>query len=236
MITKMGKKAWDFLTQGKLTDEWFDTDTVTVNGVIVNRENYGVCSAYTGRYKETPIAFHIFDRRASTSPIESNYSGDVLISQFFPYHRNSEISNTTTINKSYIAQTPFIYGNDYDYVTKRCIYFGSSDADYSDEDYWLKSWLENVWVHRWDTNTVKKDGANVSRLSIYNANDDEVTIKEMCCCIGWIFCDRKTDGPSTVSSATNMTEAAAPFIMIDRTVLETPLVIPAKSIGYMVLS
>lgn len=23
MITKMGKKAWDFITQGKITDEWF---------------------------------------------------------------------------------------------------------------------------------------------------------------------------------------------------------------------
>jgi len=46
MITKMGKKAWDFITQGKITDEWFDTDTVTVNGVIVNRENYGSSTYY----------------------------------------------------------------------------------------------------------------------------------------------------------------------------------------------
>lgn len=66
MITKMGKKAWDFITQGKLVDEWFDTDTVTINGVVVNRENYGSSTAYNNE-KGNPLRFKICERQTAMS-------------------------------------------------------------------------------------------------------------------------------------------------------------------------
>lgn len=64
---------------------------------------------------------------------------------------------------------------------------------------------------------------------------EEVTIKEMCACVGYLYISGIAKGPDNVSDSTNMTEAAARFIMIDRTVLDTPLVIPAKSLGSLIL-
>lgn len=70
---------------------------------------------------------------------------------------------------------------------------------------------------------------------MYNSKDEEVTIKEMCACVGYLYITDSSKGPSNVSDSTNMTEPAARFIMIDRTVLDTPLVIPAKSLGSLIL-
>ena len=76
---------------------------------------------------------------------------------------------------------------------------------------------------------------SVEKLAIYNSTENEVTIKEMCACVKYLWITNANGGPTTVSTSTGMTEAAAPLIMIDRTVLETPLVIPAKSLGTLIL-
>lgn len=234
MITKMGKKAWDFITQGKITDEWFDTDTVTVNGVIVNRENYGSSNYYKQEWKNNN-RFRILDRPAFMSPLYAPIGSSVEYDQLFPYRYQMLTRNNTNYDAANYACTPFIYGKDADNYS-RGVYFGASDAQESEDHYWLQDWLQGVYCYSYTENDVKKDDVRILKLAIYNSTENEVTIKEMCSCIRYLFIAYANEGPGTVTDGTNMSEAAAPFIMIDRTVLETPLVIPAKSIGYMVLS
>lgn len=235
MITKMGKKAWDFITQGKLVDEWFDTDTVTVNGVVVNRENYGSSQSYNSM-KSNPSSVKIYGRETAKSPLHSAYNGDLVQRLMFPYREGANTWNKDTYRESAVACNPFILGNNSSYYSEQIMYFGSSDESTAEDDYWLKSWLQNVWCYGWKEYAALKNGVYTCELSIFNGTENEVTIKEMCSCTGWIFTTVGSGGPSTANTNTGMTEAAAPFIMIDRTVLETPLTIPAKSIGYMVLS
>nr|DAU79355.1 MAG TPA: hypothetical protein [Bacteriophage sp.] len=234
MFTKMGKKAWDFITQGKLVDEWFDTDTVTINGVVVNRGNYGSSKAYNAR-KKGRAQFKICGRQAVTSAIESEFNGDLVSRYIFPYKRMGLSCNAGVNNSNRIECNPFMYGDDSANASAQVVYFGSSDDAGSEEDYWLKSWLQNVWLYTTGTNEVQKDGIYVSKFLVYNANDEEVTVNEICCCTGYLYNSYSKEGPNTANENTGMTEAAASLIMIDRTVLETPLVIPAKSLGTLIL-
>lgn len=233
MITKMGKKAWDFLTQGKITDEWFDTDTVTVNGVVVNRENYGSSTYYKQEW-QYENRFKILERQAFLSPMYTSISDAALYDQLFPYRISMLVRNNQNYDAKNFACNPFIYGKDSDGYT-RSVFFGASDAPENEDHYWLQDWLQGVYCYTYSRNEVKKDNVTVEKLAIYNSTENEVTIKEMCACVKYLWITNANGGPTTVSTSTGMTEAAAPLIMIDRTVLETPLVIPAKSLGTLIL-
>lgn len=234
MITKMGKKAWDFITQGKLVDEWFDTDTVTINGVVVNRENYGSSTAYNNE-KGNPLRFKICERQTTMSPLQSDVNGDLIYRYMFPYRKSMLTLSITDYRDNNVICNPFIYGNSNSDATAQLVFFGASDDPENEDDYWLKGWLKGVWCNGSTEHTVKKDGVRVQELRVYNSKDEEVIIKEMCACVGYLYIMDRTKGPDNVSDSTNMTEAAARFIMIDRTVLDTPLVIPAKSLGSLIL-
>ena len=95
--------------------------------------------------------------------------------------------------------------------------------------------MQGVYCYTYSRNEVKKDNVTVEKLAIYNSTENEVTIKEMCACVKYLWITNANEGPTTANTSTGMTEAAAPLIMIDRTVLDTPLVIPAKSLGYLIL-
>ena len=110
MITKMGKKAWDFITQGKITDEWFDTDTVTVNGVIVNRENYGSSTYYKQEW-QYENRFKILERQAFLSPMYTSISDAALYDQLFPYRISMLVRNNQNYDAKNFACNPFIYGD-----------------------------------------------------------------------------------------------------------------------------
>lgn len=234
MITKMGKKAWDFITQGKLVDEWFDTDTVTINGVVVNRANYG-SSNYYNQEKGYPQRCKICERQTATSPMWSDFNGDLIYRYMFPYRKSMSTWSGTDYRGNNVICNPFIYGNSNSDATSQLVFFGASDDPENEDDYFLKEWLQGVWCNASVEHTVTKDGVHVQELRVYNSKDEEVTIKEMCACVGYLYMTDRAKGPDNVSDSTNMTEPAARFIMIDRTVLDTPLVIPAKSLGSLIL-
>ena len=144
------------------------------------------------------------------------------------------VRNNQNYDAKNFACNPFIYGKDSDGYT-RSVFFGASDAPENEDHYWLQDWLQGVYCYTYSRNEVKKDNVTVEKLAIYNSTENEVTIKEMCACVKYLWITNANEGPTTANTSTGMTEAAAPLIMIDRTVLDTPLVIPAKSLGYLIL-
>ena len=118
------------------------------------------------------------------------------------------------VSFTWIEDVPTVQTN----KTSRGIRFGDSDEAPSADDYWLKGNIISGFTYTvttiWDA-----DGQGHLLFTITNTSSNAFTIKE----VAWV-------SPIT-SYWNNNSSSAGGVAMLDRTVLDTPVTIPAGGVG-----